>query len=559
MVSGLHKHWWIISGKCNRLENLKSGLDDSLPHWNNSHWHWSLQCKFNFHLTYRIISTLLFQAIRDYFLRQTSTKVTFESVPAIMFPAVTICNQNKIHCGNLYNLIDECWSNVTCQNGETLETYCDLYIYGQCEPSVNKSEIFQYGTVVSLPPVACEGFEIDQSKIPQDQNKKRAYFQAKFLAYYGRLSDEEEFRLSHSPKKMFRRCAFAGEVNEEDKDCTALMKGESRFFSPTFGMCYSFNYRGPRDLEKCKGINCDNPRWTHFSGPLYGLSLEIDMEGLSYLRNGQTEHEGIVIVLHDPRTIPLISSAAFNVLPNSATSYSINFINITRTAAPYTTNCSSSWKDSIYPSLVEMPVTYSSKLCQSMCIHDIIQADCNCSVPQLNDLRRDKVSYCNMNNESVQFCVTESFEALEELDLSKICVCPQLCEEIKYIPHISSTLWPSSHYWSELASSNAIMYNGTVIDPAQALEVELGKGTEDDLEIWDKVKEYVQENYLQINVFFEEKSVERIEEKPKTDFPQFLSNLGGAVSLYLGVSLVAIFEVLEVLVRCLMGGFKRSI
>jgi len=44
-----------------------------------------------------------------------------------------------------------------------------------------------------------------------------------------------------------------------------------------------------------------------------------------------------------------------------------------------------------------------------------------------------------------------------------------------------------------------------------------------------------------------------IEEVPKYEFQSLMSSLGGTISLYLGVSIVSAFEVIELLVRFVFG------
>jgi hypothetical protein len=48
-------------------------------------------------------------------------------------------------------------------------------------------------------------------------------------------------------------------------------------------------------------------------GPFYGLSLELDVESLYYLRRGLTEHTGIIGIVHDPKKVPVISVPTFQV------------------------------------------------------------------------------------------------------------------------------------------------------------------------------------------------------------------------------------------------------
>ena len=46
-----------------------------------------------------------YNTIMNFFKYNTLTSVTMENHPLLQFPAVTICNSNRIHCGNLYALI----------------------------------------------------------------------------------------------------------------------------------------------------------------------------------------------------------------------------------------------------------------------------------------------------------------------------------------------------------------------------------------------------------------------------------------------------------------------
>ena len=55
------------------------------------------------------------------------------------------------------------------------------------------------------------------------------------------------------------------------------------------------------------------------------------------------------------------------------------------------------------------------------------------------------------------------------------------------------------------------------------------------------------DNLLQLNVYFQSLNVRQIEEDPTYGPIQLIYALGGALSLYLGISLSMIFEVIELL------------
>ena len=79
---------------------------------------------------------------------------------------------------------------------------------------------------------------------------------------------------------------------------------------------------------------------------------------------------------------------------------------------------------------------------------------------------------------------------------------------------------------------------------------------------WHLSKEFMRRRVIerilisfQVNIFFKDMYVKRtIETKEFPNTSSFLANLGGALSLYLGTSLIALFEILELLVRLLVSG-----
>ena len=67
-----------------------------------------------------------------------------------------------------------------------------------------------------------------------------------------------------------------------------------------------------------------------------------------------------------------------------------------------------------------------------------------------------------------------------------------------------------------------------------------------------RIEKFVRHNYLKVQVYFSTNSVTTIEEKPEYTWDQYLASLGGALSLYLGISLVSVFELLDFLIKLLI-------
>ena len=60
---------------------------------------------------------------------------------------------------------------------------------------------------------------------------------------------------------------------------------------------------------------------------------------------------------------------------------------------------------------------------------------------------------------------------------------------------------------------------------------------------------------FQVNVYFATMKMENIVESPEINWAEFRNSLGGALALYLGISFVSFFEVVEFIVRTFLGMF----
>ena len=69
-----------------------------------SKWAWLILTIFALVLTQHLVN----KSIQTYLDHETVTKIGIKSASKLDFPSVTICNQNRVHCRNLYNLIQNC-------------------------------------------------------------------------------------------------------------------------------------------------------------------------------------------------------------------------------------------------------------------------------------------------------------------------------------------------------------------------------------------------------------------------------------------------------------------
>ena len=123
------------------------------------------------------------------------------------------------------------------------------------------------------------------------------------------------------------------------------------------------------------------------------------------------------------------------------------------------------------------------------------------------------------------------------------CNCSADCSQKTYEVDITSSVWPAQQY-EMLAARSFILSAGAEMEDRSN-----DTSTEDDALT-------IANNLLKLNVYFESKMTKFIEETMTYDTvygADFLNALGGALSLFLGISFILIFELLELLLDLLMN------
>ena len=92
-----------------------------------------------------------------------------------------------------------------------------------------------------------------------------------FINEYLNLTASQLVHLAHQPQDMIRKCKMRGDKGGEK--CQQLIKGATKIFTPTNGVCYKFNSVHKDTLNESLVVSN--------TGPDNGLILEIDVEGLN--------------------------------------------------------------------------------------------------------------------------------------------------------------------------------------------------------------------------------------------------------------------------------------
>ena len=161
---------------------------------------------------------------------------------------------------------------------------CNIYVVGNCKITASKG-----GDDNSI----CTTHEPQEIPIMPGHGLRRSR-ELQLSFWYSQLSTEEMFAVSHQPQNIIIDCKLAHMNNTL---CEHFRRtGGTRIFSPSRGVCYSFNLREyfPEDLKESlkQKDNSSLEKFfegsdknglpilqQQFAGPIHGLEFVFNLEG----------------------------------------------------------------------------------------------------------------------------------------------------------------------------------------------------------------------------------------------------------------------------------------
>ncbi|KAK0395440.1 hypothetical protein QR680_001280 [Steinernema hermaphroditum] len=451
----------------------------------------------------------IYIAVNKYFQYSTQTSVRIRHLTNVTFPAVTICNLNPI------------------RNTWLLEHY-DLF-----------AEIKQLDEVMNF---TKEDWERDRrAKKPADyitKEQKTIYKNLK-LIYDKNINVTEA---GHSLEDMLIDCTF------QSSKCTAA--NFTRWQHGTYGNCYT--------------IIVARDQFSSFIGPFYGLSLTLYVDDKEYLLK-HSPAAGFRVQVHPVEYVPFPEDEGFTISPGVVTSVAVKQVRISRMPFPYDgTDCgdidkthltwanSSIYQQSYEENLedggaVHHVLNYTTQACVKSCYQRRLVQDCGCV--DASFITRDQAKFfadefnmtipdaCEMVYEEAVQCVRHSLSQTTELGLCEK-DCPQSCHEQDYVARITTALWPRTSYYKSVRDEWR----------SQVKTMKMMKEADE-----------ARTNVVKLEVYFEELNYQSITETPAMDIFDLLSNIGGTLGLYVGMSFLTLGEFFELFMKCLAVAPKAKL
>ncbi|XP_051865476.1 acid-sensing ion channel 1B isoform X2 [Pristis pectinata] len=367
---------------------------------------------------------------------------------------------------------------------------------------ITKNDLYHAGELLAL---LNNKFEIPDPYVAEKHVLDVLIEKANFGNFKPKPFNMREFydRAGHEMKDMLLDCKYRG------KECTHQ---HFQVVFTRYGKCYTFN----------SGQTKDQPILTTLKGGTgNGLELMLDIQQDEYLpvwgETDETSFEaGIKVQIHGQNEPPFIDQLGFGVPPGFQTFVSCQEQRLIYLPPPWG-DCKSTPMDSDFFD------TYSITACRIDCETRYLVENCNCRMVHMPG----DAPYCTP--EQYRECADPALGFLVEKD-SLFCTCETPCNMTRYGKELSMVKIPSKASAKYLAKK------------------------------YNKSEDYIGENILVLDIFFEALNYETIEQKKAYEVAGLLGDIGGQMGLFIGASLLTILElfdyVYEVLKHKLCGLLK---
>ena len=294
----------------------------------------------------------------------------------------------------------------------------------------------------------------------------------------------------------------------------------SWYYDILHGNCFRFNSGFDLTGHKIPLYYSSRP------GSLYGLQL--------LLYNPIDKHDHNVYNTYgmrlfiDNQTDDMSYTRGINLHPGSATDIGIKKTIIKNLPKPYS-ECEdlSFFSSELYDFIVRSGKMYKQKDCNNLCIQKSINEKCGCN--QLLYERYKDLPACVSNNQTE--CSFKQIELFEET-IADSCIkqCPLECKSVSF----------------EFDISLSRFHSGNLLHDKDSEEESSEKSKNNFYDNFNE--EVIADKFMFVNVYFEELKYKLIEEHESQTIVTLISNVGGTMGLFLGISLLSFIEILEIFI-----------
>ena len=301
------------------------------------------------------------------------------------------------------------------------------------------------------------------------------------------------------------------------------------FYDLTYGSCFKFNSGKLKN-----GSNADLKKVT-YSGKNFGLMLELFVGDASDPRSFST-NAGAHIFIHNDSVTPK-SYEGLDLNVGMTTNIALHKTYTSKLPIPYSDctdelNDINSYDSEYYRIIMNTNYSYTQSDCFDLCYQKSVMNQCDCYDGSIGFFDRDQHPCTNSNETS---CQIEIYLTFFNMGYEKLCAnqCPLECHSTSYSSTASYSVFPTMAYAYSLIKDKSFLSrfeNSTNVN-----------------------YETIKQNILSVNIYFDRLESTTIQEGKQTEFVDLVAGIGGTLGLFLGVSVLSLFEVVEVLLEILLS------
>ena len=284
------------------------------------------------------------------------------------------------------------------------------------------------------------------------------------------------------------------------------------YFSYDYGNCIQFN---------SESINSSKKQMSYREGKEYGLTLLYPFlstdSGVIY---PTSISDGLMVFIHESSFDP-ISSDGVSLSFYRETNLAIKKTIKNKSPLPYS-DCAdlTSFKSELYDFIINSKKKYRQYDCFNLCRQKLIIQNCGCYYAKYPILY-DSAPCLNLTQ---WVCISRpenDLNSINQIECSK--VCPLECDSIAYDIQMSTASYPTDQLWS--------LWNYKSLNK---------------INIESNIASYPSSS-LAFNIYFPYLEYTQITESPKTSWFDLISQIGGSIGIFLGLSVFHFLEIFEIL------------
>lgn len=301
---------------------------------------------------------------------------------------------------------------------------------------------------------------------------------------------------------------------------------------------YLYNYM----YGNCFQFNHEMNKTSRLPGKTYGLNLMIGPLYNSN-RNAISFSDGLVMFIHNKTNPPSLFEDPILLETGKEIDVAVRRTCTQNSPRPFGECTDELFGSELARSFQYANQTYTQKHCLDLCLQKLIIDECKCYMSTLVSLNSSQLPCLTLIDYE---CVEKQFYNYidKKLDYCND-LCLLECESTSFEISMSSLAFPTQSFFED-----SFNFLESVSSIAKTYEKTTNKTFK---------YETLKDRYLYFNIFYPSLKYTQITESPKTSLIELISNMGGLLGIFLGLSIFSLIEIVEIVVKIIgiyLGYFK---